>query len=166
MKRWLIVVLVMAFGCQDPAPAQLFTGNETSYELLQGSPDYVVNGTVTLKERTDGFTQVQINLTGTSGDAEHPVHLHLGDISTPDADIAAMLNHVVASSGISVTLLRELADETPVRYEDLLQLNACIKIHLSDSGPGRDVILAAGNIGASYTKSISGGRQRGIAVCK
>jgi hypothetical protein len=166
MKRVLFFSALVILGCQEPAPVQLFTGNEITYELIQGSPDYAVNGTATLKERIDGFTQVQINLNGTSGEAMHPVHLHLGNISTPDAEIAAMLNHVVASSGLSVTLLRELADDTPIHYEELIQLSACIKIHLSESGPGRDVILAAGNIGAAYTNAISGGRVAGIAVCK
>jgi hypothetical protein len=47
----------------------------------------------------------------------------------------------------------------------LANLEACIKIHLSDVGPEKDIVLAAGNIGASATKSNAGGRF-GIATCQ
>lgn len=157
---------IVVLGCQEPVQVQVVTGNEVTYELVQGTAEYNVSGTVTLKERTDGFTNVHVQLSGTSGDAEHPVHLHLGTIAMADAEVAAMLSPVSASTGLSVTNLRELADNTPVRYEELIRLRACVKVHLSESGPGRNVVLAAGNIGTAYNEAISGGRQSGIAVCR
>jgi hypothetical protein len=96
---------------------------------------------------------------------KHPVHLHLGTIATEQAAVAALLSPVTASTGKSETLLTKLADDTPVMYKDISNLEACIKVHLSDEGAGRDVILAGGNIGASYVKGLSGGRMAGIAVC-
>lgn len=159
-----ILFLVVLLSCQEPEGVSEFTGNELTYELVAGS-DYDVSGTISFKERVDGFTTVNIQLKGTDGTAKHPVHLHLGTIATPQASVAALLSPVDASDGSSETLLDRLADDTPVKYSDISKIEACIKIHLSESGPGRDVILAGGNIGESYVKELSAGRQ-GFAVCK
>lgn len=159
-----ILFVAVLLSCQEPEAVSDFTGNELTYELVAGS-EYNVSGTISFKERVDGFTTVKIQLTGTDGDAKHPVHLHLGSISTPQADVAALLSPVVAKTGVSETLLNRLADDTPVKYNDINQIKACIKVHLSDDGPGRDVILAGGNIGESYVEGLSSGRQ-GFSVCK
>lgn len=165
MKGIIAILFVgVLLGCQEPEAVSEFTGNELTYELVAGS-EYNVNGSISFKERVDGFTTVKIHLSGTDGDAKHPVHLHLGTIATPQAEVAALLSPVTASNGISETLLNRLADDTPVKYKDLTKIKACIKIHLSDNGAGRDVVLAGGNIGESYIEELSAGRQ-GFAVCK
>ncbi|HMJ68820.1 MAG TPA: hypothetical protein VK508_07995 [Cyclobacteriaceae bacterium] len=160
-----IFFVAILISCQEPEAVSEFTGNEITYELVAGS-EYNVNGTISFKERVDGFTNVIIQLKGTDGKAQHPVHLHLGTISTPKADVAALLSPVSAATGKSETLLDKLADDTPILYRDISNLEACIKIHLADSGAGRDVILAGGNIGESYVKALSDGRSAGFAVCK
>jgi hypothetical protein len=159
-----ILLVVVLLSCQEQEAVSEFTGNQLTYELASGS-EYNVSGTISFKERVDGFTTVMIQLTGTDGTAKHPVHLHLGTIATPKADVAALLSPVEAATGLSETLLDRLADDTPVKYIDISNIEACIKIHLSDSGPARDVILAGGNIGESYVKELSNGRQ-GFSVCK
>ena len=160
-----ILAIALLAACHDSESVQEFTGNETTYELVAGS-EYDISGSITFKERFDGFTTAVVALKGTSGDASHPVHLHLGNLSKAQADVAALLSPVKASTGMSETILSRLADDTPVRYADLANLDACIKIHLSDAGPGRDVVLAGGNIGSAYVKALSSGRQGVIAVCK
>lgn len=159
-----ILFVAALLGCQEPDAVSEFTGNEMSYQLMAGS-EYDVSGTIAFKERTDGYSTVLIALKGTDGTAKHPVHLHLGNIATEQAAVAALLSPVIASTGKSETLLTKLADDTPIMYKDIANLEACIKVHLSDEGAGRDVILAGGDIGASYVKGLSGGRQAGIAVC-
>lgn len=158
------MVLVLA-SCQEPEAVSEFTGNEISYELVAAS-EYNVNGTISFKERVDGFTSVLIDLKGTDGSAKHPVHLHLGTIATPQADVAALLSPVIAATGKSSTILDKLANDTPIKYKDLSALEACVKIHLSDSGPERDIVLAGGNIGASYVNELSNGRSSGFAPCR
>jgi hypothetical protein len=103
-------------------------------------------------------------LTGTEGDIEHPVHLHLGNISEPGADVVALLNPVLGSTGQSETLLKQLSDETQITYRQLVDLNACIKVHLAASGPDRDIVLAGGNIGVA-SSDVAGGRA-GVGICK
>ncbi len=158
----LIILVGVGIGCQKSETISEFTGNETTYALQQAS-EYVISGTATLKERKDGATTVVIQLSGTEGESTYPVHLHLGDITTPKADVAAILNPLFGKTGRSETRIDKLADETSVSYNDLVGLNACMKIHLSDVGAERNIILAGGNIGVS-TSTPSG--RRGFAVCK
>lgn len=166
MKNLLMIALLgwALFACQESASTNEFTGNEVTYDL-QPASQYNISGYVTFKEKRDGTTEVDVKLTGTSGNSSLPVHLHLGDIATPGADVAALLKPVNAQTGESITELTQLANETKITYSDLVNLNACIKIHLSDVGPERDIILAGGNIGASVSKSIENGRI-GFQPCK
>lgn len=167
MKR---VILGLTIGmaliaCQeDESIRSEFSGKETVYSLQPASA-YNVNGTVTLKEKCDGSAVIVVALSGTEGNIEHPVHLHLGNIEAPGADIAALLNPVPGKTGMSETTLIRMADETPITYEQLIDLNACIKVHLAASGPDRDVILAGGNIGLAAAQDLSTGRS-GIGICR
>jgi hypothetical protein len=161
----ILALLVVFTACHETETAKNdFTGNQSIYPLLSGST-YPINGTVTFKEKTDGSTLIQIALSGTEGDLKHPVHLHLGDLSTPDAAVAALLNPVIGKTGISETLLSKLSDESTITYHELVQYNACIKVHLSDAGPDKNIILAGGNIGIASTADATGGRN-GMRVCK
>lgn len=164
LSIWFVVLLLAA--CQSSAPdaESVFTGNETTYDLQSGSA-HGVTGTIIFKERRDGKVTASVQLTGTSGTQKHPVHLHLGNLSTPDADIALLLNPVDASTGRSETTFNMLSDESVVTYSALRSLEASVKIHLGEVGDDRNVILAAGNIGASFTKANPTGRT-GIATCK
>lgn len=162
---WGLVVVACLVACQDKGEISTeFTGNETVYPLLQAS-DYNVQGIVTFRERLDGSALIAVDLSGTEGPIEHPVHLHLGDISAPDADVAALLSPVVGSTGHSETTLLRLADESAISYRELVSLDACIKVHLAASGASRDIILAGGNIGAASLREVSNGRSA-FGVCK
>jgi hypothetical protein len=167
MKRliWGVIGGILLLACQeDDRVNQEYTGNETVYSLQQGSA-YTVDGTVTFKEKKDGSTVVVVALSGTEGNIEHPVHLHLGNISAPGADVAALLSPVIGKSGMSETTLDQLSDETRVTYKELIKMNACIKVHLAASGPDRDIILAGGNVGSAAVIDALSGRS-GIGVCK
>ena len=158
--------IVVSCGKDDstPAVASEFTGNQTVY-ALQAASDYPISGTVTFRERKDASTTIDIALTGVTDNDQHPVHLHLGDLTTANANIAALLMPVTGKDGKSSTKVSQLSDESTVTYADLIALAACVKIHLGSTGAEADVILAAGNIGSSAAKSTPGGRL-GIAVCK
>jgi hypothetical protein len=167
MKNLILGILVGTWliSCNETeSPNNEFTGNETVYALEQGSA-YNVSGTVIIKEKVDGTAFIEVNLSGTEGGIEHPTHLHMGNISTPGADVAALLNPVTGKTGRSETHLTQLADESAISYSELVNLNACIKVHLASSGPDRDIILAGGNIGMATIPDVSGGRI-GFGVCK
>ena len=156
-----IMVFMFLISCQESENTSDFTGNETTYALQQGS-EYSVSGTATFKERRDGSTTILVSLIGTDGDSKLPVHVHLGDLTQSASDVAVLLNPVVGKTGMSQTTLSKLADDSAISYKDLIKLPACIKIHLSDTGAGRDVILAAGNIGSASSTSTS---RLGVSLC-
>ena len=160
----ILGIFLVVIACQETEHVSEFTGNETTYALQKGS-SYDVSGILTLKERKDGTTTILVELSGTDGVVKYPVHLHLGDLSVNGADVAALLSPVVGTTGKSETRVDKLADETAITYADLVKINACVKIHLSDTGVERDIILAAGNIGTAVSKTIAGGRI-GVSVCK
>ena len=166
MKKVILGLFASAlFGaCQENESLSVdTTGNEVVYPLQKAS-DYDVSGTVSIREKCDGSSVVLVSLTGTEGEIEHPVHLHLGNIGETGSDVAALLNPVIGSTGKSETQLRHLSDETEISYRQLIDLNACIKVHLAATGPDRDIILAGGNIGAA-SPDVAGGRA-GVGVCK
>jgi hypothetical protein len=163
MKLLSILFLLVWFtGCDSEEEVYQYTGNETVYNLVQAS-EFPISGTVTIKERRDRQVEILIQLRGTDGNIEHPTHLHYGNISTPDAEVALVLNPVLGTTGESITIFSALKDETPITYADLLEFDGHIKIHL-DGGANKNTILAAGNIGPA-AKVITNGRVE-IAVCK
>ena len=171
MKKVLLLAWTLACGiilsaCSNSEDSEdsNFTGRQIVYNLLQGS-DFPVYGTVTFKERTDLGRQVEVQLEGTDGDAYHPVHFHYGNLATQDAEIVFSLNDLYADTGESITLLNDLVDNNTFGYDDLLKFDGSVKVHLSATGEGRDVVLAATNIGSAYSKQNPNGRLS-IAVCK
>jgi hypothetical protein len=160
----LIISLIIA-SCDNGENPSIneFTGNEIVYSLEQGS-QYEISGTVKMREKKDGSAMIEIALSGTAGEQYHPVHLHMGDVTLPDAEIAALLNPIYGKTGISSTNLKMLADESAITYNGLKNLAGSIKIHLAASGAERDIILAAGNIGQLST-GLSSGRLS-IGTCK
>ncbi|HEV8513605.1 MAG TPA: hypothetical protein VGQ59_10020, partial [Cyclobacteriaceae bacterium] len=119
--KWVIAMAVLA-GCQKNEVVSDFTGNQASYGLVQAS-QYAVSGTVTFKERKDGATTVLVQLKGTDGTTQLPVHLHLGDVTSNGALIAAVLTPATAKTGTSETIISQLADQTKISYKDLLKLS-------------------------------------------
>jgi hypothetical protein len=157
----LLVGLLVA--CEEKEiDSSEFTGKEVVYSLLAGS-DYVVSGTVTISEQKDGRAFIVTQLSGTEEGLTHPVHLHIGSLGTVDAEVAALLTPVLGSTGRSETTLARLANESPITYNELLELTACIKVHLAESGAGRNVILAGGNIGMGANDAAA---RSFMAVCK
>lgn len=162
MKRLMVFVsLLVLAACQRSEVVSDFTGNQATYGLIQAS-QYSVSGTVTFKERKDGTTTVIVQLKGTDGASELPAHLHMGDVASNGAEVAALLNPVNAKTGVGETIVTQLANETKVTYKDLLKLAAYVNVHASITGPESSVILVAGNIGSNGTKTSSANQ---IGVC-
>lgn len=168
VDAFLLIGLTAVSSCSSNDAAQVareFTGSEAVYKLLPGS-QYAIFGTVVFKERVDGTAQAEISMEGTTGALYHPVHIHFGDISEPDAELVAQLNPVYGKTGKSSSNIIRLADESVLTYADARKLSGCIKVHLSAAGPERDIILAAGNIGQlAPANGITNGPQS-VGICK
>ncbi|QSE98959.1 hypothetical protein [Fulvivirga lutea] len=164
MKKLLLIVsLIWITSCNEEEEVSDYTGNQVTYDLIQSS-DFPIQGTATFRERRDSNIELLIELTGTEGEIEHPAHLHYGDVSTSDAEVAKLLLPVRGTSGKSVTIFNRLNDETLITYNDMLTFDGHIKVHL-DGGANKSTILASGNIGSAYTKNPSTGR-KDVSDCK
>lgn len=160
--KWIFSFSALSLLAACQPAKQEFNGREASYALTPGSA-HAISGSVDFKEKPDGVTEVKITLKGTDGRQKLPVHLHFGDVSTTGAPVALLLSPVDAQTGISVTRVTRLADDTEIDFEKLLKLAACVKIHLSDAGEESNIILAAGNIGANGSRMKPGAE---ISLCQ
>ncbi|GJM28527.1 MAG: hypothetical protein DHS20C17_11620 [Cyclobacteriaceae bacterium] len=144
---------------EDDVDVSEFTGNEMVYNLTPESTYYNGSGSVTIKERVDQGVTIEIAMDPTGSGGSHPAHLHYGTFDVPDAEMAAMLIPVDASTGLSVTTIYMFLDETEISYNQLIDFDGSIKVHLDD-GPNKKVVIAATNIGINASMNISD-----IAVC-
>jgi hypothetical protein len=170
LKVFGCAILLLSLGACSSEPTvnnpDDFTGNEITYPLASGST-YNITGFVVFKERNDGFTTINIDLSGMKGTdgLAFPVHLHAGNIATDNAEVAALLSPVDGKTWRSSTTLKMLSNETPITFAELQKFNGSIKIHFAATGVNKDIILSAGNIGSAKDIIDSAGRFS-IAVCK
>jgi hypothetical protein len=118
------------------------TGSSMSYDLMSVS-DPAISGTATLTELEDGSTQLIIDLNGTSS-GTHPAHIHM-NTAAEGGDIAISLTAVDGSTGMSETIIETLDNGTAISYDQLLDYNGYINVHLSSSDLA--TLIAQGDIG-------------------
>lgn len=129
------------------------TGESAEYSLASTDEATDVNGTVTLRERMNGNTLVEINVDNTVAGMEHPAHIHEGEAGS-GGGIAISLNPVNGDSGMSITNVRafdgadmEMNAGDPVSFTELLEYNGYVNVHLSAEDLA--TVVASGNIGAN-----------------
>ncbi|MBL3658154.1 hypothetical protein [Fulvivirga sediminis] len=164
----LIVLASLLFAAcgseSDSGDDDMYTGRELTYNLYQAS-EYPTHGSVVFKELSNGRVEAIVHLDGTEGESMHPAHLHFGNIETENAAVAANFNDVSAESGGSTTVVNTLTDNSEFTFDDIENFDGSIKIHLSATGDGEKVILAAGNIGANKTTKILQSGRVEVANC-
>ena len=121
------------------------TGNSVDYPLNSVSNPNI-SGTANFAERNNGFTLITLQLDGTSAGGEHPAHIHENDAAT-GGGILLSLASVNGESGTSLTSASMLDDGTEVTYQNFLEFNGYINVHLSESDLA--TLIAQGNIGAN-----------------
>jgi hypothetical protein len=169
MKRGFAAILglMVIWACSNEKEIvdSDLTGKQLLYPLYKSSA-FDVSGSVAIQQKKDGSARIVVNLKGLTGnDIQFPVHLHFGGNDLPDAELAAQLNPVDVATGKSVTDIYLLTNEAPITYQDFAQFAGSIKIHLAETGEGRKIILASGNIGKLYSSSTIPQNQP-IAICK
>lgn len=123
----------------------MLTDNNMSYDLtaLNGSG---ISGTIMFAERKSGFTLATINLSGTNADGDHPAHIHANDIATGGGIIIDLTN-VDGQTGMSQTHIEKNNSGDPVSYEDLIDFDGHVKVHLS--AENLSSVIAGGDIGSN-----------------
>ncbi|PNQ72412.1 hypothetical protein C1T31_11495 [Hanstruepera neustonica] len=121
------------------------TGESVVYDLNEVDvPD--ISGTASFFRRQNGEALAIIELMNTPVDGMHPGHIHENDAATT-GPIMFTFNDVDGSTGISQTNVIQLDDGTPFGYDDVLEVNGYINIHLSASD--LNTLVAQGNIGVN-----------------
>ena len=126
------------------------TGSEATYDLMEMSNSGVM-GTATFKERVNGETLVILDVTGTPANGDHPAHIHM-NTAAEGGGIAVSLVNVDGDTGMSMTNVSvadmgtvDEGDDVAITYDELIDYDGYINIHLSPSNLG--TVVAQGDIG-------------------
>ncbi len=156
MKKFLIVaILMMPFlvltSCSSDDDNTTASGNSKTYQLNSVSnPD--ISGTAKFIRNDDGSTTVELSLAGTTAGNTHPVHIHVNTALEGGA-IAVTLEPVDGTTGTSTTTFTELDNMTAVTYEEMVDFDGYINVHLSAADLG--TLVAQGDIGQNELTGVS-----------
>ncbi len=144
-----ILTISLCIGCSDddttsnevqgPQP----TGKTKTYSL-NSVADAAIYGTATIIEIDDNSIIVELDIQNTPTGGVHPAHIHV-NTAVESGGVAISLTPVDGSTGKSSTNFNMKDDNTPISYNDLLDFDGYINVHLSASDLG--TIVAQGDIG-------------------
>ena len=119
------------------------TGTSKTYTLAPvTNPD--ISGTATFEERVNGEALATIQLSNTPAGGSHPSHIH-NNTAVEGGGIALTFNPINGDTGMSQTNVAALDDDTPFGYDDVLEVDGYINVHLSAEDLG--TLVAQGDIG-------------------
>lgn len=124
-------------------PPVVGQGDSKTYQL--GSvvnPD--ISGTAKVIDNDDDSITVELSLQNTPNGGMHPAHIHF-NTAAEGGDIAITLGTVNGSTGMSSATFSALDDGTAITYEELLDFDAYINVHVSADDLG--TLVAQGDIG-------------------
>lgn len=153
---YLLALTAFAFvSCDDDndGPGVLPTGQSKTF-ALSSVADAAISGTATFNALDDGSTAIELVLNGTPDGGSHPAHIHF-NTAAEGGDIAVTLTSVDGSSGMSTTIVTATDDGTPLTFEDLLDFDGYINVHLSADDLA--TLVAQGDIGQNELTGMSKG---------
>lgn len=120
------------------------TATATTYTLnpVNGSG---IDGTVTFARRVSGSTLVTVDLDGASTTGNYPIYIHENSIAAT-GPVAINLNNFNGATGMSVTSVRKLNNNTAITYDQLRDFNGHVNVATSAIDPTH---VAQGNIGSN-----------------
>lgn len=127
------------------------TGASKTYSLGEKAVAGI-DGEVTFFERNNGEALSVIELMNTPEGGIHPAHIHQNS-AVEGGGIAFSFNPVDGTTGQSKTNIAQLDDGTSFSYDDVLNFNGYINVHLSAEELG--VIVAQGDIGSNELTGMS-----------
>lgn len=135
-------------------------GDIGSNELTENFKEYSlgelavpgISGSIIFKERLNGFTLASIQLDNTPEGGMHPAHIH-ANTAAEGGGIIVSFNPVDGTTGTSETTIRELDNGQPLTYNQILDLDGYVNVHLSMNQ--LSTIVAQGDIGANELTGMS-----------
>lgn len=143
----LTLSLVLFFtGCDDDSSSGPdFTGEEVTYDLGEiGNSG--VSGTATFSEIEGGSTFAVLQLEGTPQDGNHPAHIHMNS-AAEGGPIVVSFENVDGATGRSETTIETTDDGNAITYDELLNYDGYINVHLSPDQ--LSTVVAQTDIGAN-----------------
>src|SRR5690606_24920698 len=125
--------------------------NTKTYDLVSSS-ESSVNGKITFEKNEDGSATVEIELNGTSEGDMHPAHIHMNSVAE-GGGIVVTLQPVDGDTGTSTTVVSALDDDTDITYEELLDYDGHVNVHLSEAEMG--TIITQGDVGVNELTDVS-----------
>jgi hypothetical protein len=143
----LMAAMVIGLGAcrDDDTTPNEFTGEVKTYALNEVGTSGV-SGEARFEERNDGTTRITLNLSGTPQGGQHPAHIHLNSASEGGA-IAISLEPVEGNNGRSETIVTAQDNGSPITYNQLLDFDGHINVHLS--ADDLETLVAAADIGSN-----------------
>lgn len=154
-------IILVAFFLSTCSPREDQQSNlrSSTYELYRANFN-PTSGSVTVTELSPGVLKFHISLKNTDKNNMHPAHLHFGSVREV-GEVAFRLNDVDGATGESITILDQasLSNGDLLTYDDFLQMNGSIKVHMNDTYFSK-MVLSFGNVGKNEDYFFTG-----VAVC-
>ena len=119
------------------------TGDVKEYTLGPVS-NPAISGTATFEKRKNGTALVTVALIGTTGGNSHPSHIHANS-AAQGGGIVIDLADIDGATGIGRTSVTQLNSGTAITYDELLNFDGYLNVHLSDASLA--TLIAQGDIG-------------------
>jgi hypothetical protein len=147
-----LTTIVLLSGCSsDDDTAPQLTGASKQFVLFSKS-NPAISGTVTFQERNDDATLITVQLAGTSSGAVHPAHIHASTAAEGGAILLDLIS-VDGASGKSETVVTTLNDGSTITYNQLINLDGYVNVHLSTTELA--TLVAQGDVGNNELTSTS-----------
>lgn len=143
LSALLLATIAIFASCGKDDPGPQLTSTTKEFRLFAVS-NPAISGKVTFTKRDDNATLVTVQLTGTASGATHPAHIHANS-AAEGGDIILDLTSVTGATGKSETVVTTLKNGTAVTYEQLINLDAYVNVHLSSTN--LSTLVAQGDIG-------------------
>lgn len=139
----LVLSTIVFTGCKDDDDSPIPFPDTKVYEL-ESVADPNIEGTATFVRVDARTTSITIVLTGTPTGGVHPAHIH-ANTAAEGGPIVISLNSVDGTTGTSTTLIQRDDSGNPVTFEELMEYDGHLNVHLSEDE--LNVIVAQGDIG-------------------
>ncbi len=127
------------------------TGDKKEYPLGPVS-NPAISGKATFEKRKNGTTLVTVDLDGTTAGNSHPSHIHANS-AAQGGGIVIDLKNIDGATGLSRTSVTQLNSGTAITYDELLNFNGYLNVHLSAAVLG--TLVAQGDIGQNELTGVN-----------
>ena len=128
---------------EEPIAEAQLTGKSKVF-ALSALTNSDVSGTATFLEYDDNSTGIKLDLQNTVAGSSHPAHIHF-NTAAEGGEIKITLSPVDGTTGKSSKNIKTKDDGSAITYDELLNYNGYINIHLSTTDVA--TVISQGDIG-------------------